>query len=102
VELDAGEPIPDLMQYDLLVAMGGPMDVWQYDCREGCHSPMGQGTRSSLSWNLSGTSTPGGSLGGKVTLMTKPEVGLAKVDRIDPERVQILKREGLGPSGRKS
>ena len=29
VELDAGESIPDLAPYDLLVAMGGPMDVWQ-------------------------------------------------------------------------
>lgn len=29
VELDADEPIPDLAGYDLLVAMGGPMDVWE-------------------------------------------------------------------------
>jgi len=28
VELDAGEPIPDLTQYDALWVMGGPMDVW--------------------------------------------------------------------------
>src|SRR5215471_17001537 len=31
VELDAGQPIPDLNDFDLLVAMGGPMDVWQDD-----------------------------------------------------------------------
>jgi GMP synthase-like glutamine amidotransferase len=31
VELDAGEPIPPLEQYDLMVVMGGPMDVWQED-----------------------------------------------------------------------
>lgn len=31
VELDAGEPIPPLDRYDLLVVMGGPMDVWQVD-----------------------------------------------------------------------
>jgi len=31
VELDAGEPIPDLTGYDLMVVMGGPMDVWQTD-----------------------------------------------------------------------
>ncbi len=31
VELDAGQPIPDLNDFDLLVAMGGPMDVWQED-----------------------------------------------------------------------
>lgn len=29
VELDAGEPIPDLDLYDALIVMGGPMDVWQ-------------------------------------------------------------------------
>ncbi|MBI5132650.1 MAG: type 1 glutamine amidotransferase [Rhodopseudomonas palustris] len=31
VELDAGEPIPDLEAYDALIVMGGPMDVWQED-----------------------------------------------------------------------
>lgn len=29
VELDAGEPIPELRDYDALWVMGGPMDVWQ-------------------------------------------------------------------------
>ena len=29
VELDRGEPIPDLDPYDLMVSMGGPQDVWQ-------------------------------------------------------------------------
>jgi len=28
VELDAGEPIPDLNDFDVLWVMGGPMDVW--------------------------------------------------------------------------
>jgi GMP synthase-like glutamine amidotransferase len=31
VELDAGDPIPDLGRYDALWVMGGPMDVWQED-----------------------------------------------------------------------
>ena len=31
VELDAGEPIPDLGAYDALWVMGGPMDVWEDD-----------------------------------------------------------------------
>jgi len=31
VELDAGEPIPDLIPYDMMVVMGGPQDVWQED-----------------------------------------------------------------------
>ena len=29
VELDAGEPIPPLEDYDILLVMGGPMDVWE-------------------------------------------------------------------------
>jgi GMP synthase-like glutamine amidotransferase len=29
VELDEGEPIPELEMFDLMIAMGGPMDVWQ-------------------------------------------------------------------------
>ena len=31
VELDAGEPIPPLEDYDVLWVMGGPMDVWDVD-----------------------------------------------------------------------
>jgi GMP synthase-like glutamine amidotransferase len=31
IELDRGEPIPDLDRFDILMAMGGPMDVWQED-----------------------------------------------------------------------
>lgn len=31
VELDAGEPIPALENYDALWVMGGPMDVWNVD-----------------------------------------------------------------------
>jgi len=31
VELDAGEPIPDLRGFDLLLLMGGPQHVWEED-----------------------------------------------------------------------
>jgi GMP synthase-like glutamine amidotransferase len=31
VELDDGEPIPPLLDFDLMLVMGGPMDVWQED-----------------------------------------------------------------------
>src|SRR5580704_15042951 len=31
VELDAGEAIPPLEPVDLLLVMGGPMDVWEED-----------------------------------------------------------------------
>ncbi|WP_072390032.1 type 1 glutamine amidotransferase [Hyphomicrobium sp. CS1GBMeth3] len=31
VELDQGEPIPDLEAFDVMMVMGGPQDVWQED-----------------------------------------------------------------------
>jgi len=31
VELDEGEPIPDLDPFDLMIVMGGPQDVWEED-----------------------------------------------------------------------
>ena len=31
VELDRGDAIPDLRDYDALIVMGGPMDVWEED-----------------------------------------------------------------------
>ena len=31
VELDTGEPIPDMQNYDALWVMGGPMDVWDVE-----------------------------------------------------------------------
>lgn len=31
VELDQGEPIPDLEPFDLMIVMGGPQDVWEED-----------------------------------------------------------------------
>jgi GMP synthase-like glutamine amidotransferase len=31
VELDAGDAVPDVSAYDLMVVMGGPQDVWQDD-----------------------------------------------------------------------
>lgn len=31
VELDEGEPIPDLEPFDLMIVMGGPQDVWEED-----------------------------------------------------------------------
>ncbi len=53
VELDAGEAIPDMDGFDLLVVMGGPMDVWQEDlhpwlvARKGGDPPLGARSRQS-------------------------------------------------------
>lgn len=29
VELDEGDPMPELNAYDAMIVMGGPMDVWE-------------------------------------------------------------------------
>jgi GMP synthase-like glutamine amidotransferase len=31
IELDEGQEIPDLDPYNLMIVMGGPQDVWEYD-----------------------------------------------------------------------
>lgn len=38
VELDEGEPIPCLDDFDALMVMGGPMDVWQKDLHPWLHA----------------------------------------------------------------
>jgi GMP synthase-like glutamine amidotransferase len=31
IELDEGQEIPDLEPYNLMIVMGGPQDIWEYD-----------------------------------------------------------------------
>jgi GMP synthase-like glutamine amidotransferase len=90
VELDAGEAIPTLDGFDLLVVMGGPMDVWQ----EKTYPWLVREKAAIRHWVRDlgrpyfgvclGHQLLAAALGGKVGLMGRPEVGLARVD-LTPE-----------------
>jgi GMP synthase-like glutamine amidotransferase len=86
VELDQGDHIPPLESYDLLVVMGGPMDVWQEDA----HPWLVAEKAAIRHWVMElkkpylgicfGHQLLAEALGGKVGPMATPEVGFAAVD----------------------
>ena len=96
VELDAGEAIPDLDDFDLLVVMGGPMDVWQ----ENIYPWLAAEKASIRHWVKHlrrpflgiclGHQLLAASLGGTVGLMAQPEIGLGDVDLTDAGRQDPL------------
>src|SRR5262249_19588537 len=85
VELNAGQPIPNFDNFDLLVVMGGPMDVWQHDSY-----PWLQSEKAAIrNWVMDldrpfigiclGHQLLAAVLGGAVKLMDRPEIGIGEV-----------------------
>jgi GMP synthase-like glutamine amidotransferase len=95
VALDEGEAIPSLDGFDLMAVMGGPMDVWQEDLhpwlideKAAIRRWVKELERPFLGICL-GHQLLAASLGGHVTPMARPEVGLTEVEltpcgRADP------------------
>ncbi|MGI9332702.1 MAG: type 1 glutamine amidotransferase [Gammaproteobacteria bacterium] len=85
VELDVGEPIPDLSDYDMLWVMGGPMDVWEEDEHPWLIAEKAAIREAVVERNMPflgvclGHQLLAASLGGEVGPSSTPEIGVMSV-----------------------
>jgi GMP synthase-like glutamine amidotransferase len=86
IELDEGDSIPELDNYDALIVMGGPMDVWEEDKHPWLITEKEAIRKAIVDFKLPylgfclGHQLMADALGGKVSKMPEPEVGILNIE----------------------
>lgn len=102
VELDEGEAIPDLADFDALWVMGGPMDVWEEEVHRWLVAEKAAIREAVVGRNMPylglcfGHQLLADALGGSVRKAAEAEVGVLEVELTEAGRVHPL-MAGIAP-----